>query len=197
MQAQSWQKGGIFILEEDLKLVEQILKGNLDSFNILVNKYEFPVLKFVYNMIRNKEASEDITQEVFITLYKKLYTFNMHYKFSSWLFQIARNKSIDYIRKYKRVYEASIEDSKEACSNDMSPETSAEFMETKLKVQGFVNRLESIDRDILMLRYSQDLTFSDIAEVLNLNEATVKRKYYKIRDRYKELYDIDEMRCNL
>lgn len=184
-------------MDEDLKLVNQILKGNLDSFNILVNKYEFPVLKFVYNMVKNKEAAEDISQEVFITVYKKVYTFNPEYKFSSWLFQVARNKCIDYMRKYKRVYEASIEEVKEVYSTDMSPETSAEYMETKLQLQGFVNRLESLDREILILRYSENLTFMDIAEILNINEATVKRRYYKIRDKYKAIYTLDEARCNL
>ena len=63
-------------MDEDIRLVKEVLNGNLDSFNILVNKYELNIIKFVYNMIRDKEASEDIAQEVFITIYNKLYMYN-------------------------------------------------------------------------------------------------------------------------
>ncbi len=183
-------------MDEDIKLVEQVLKGNMDSFNILVNKYEFPVLKFIYNMIKDKEAAEDITQEVFINVYNKLYTYNRKYKFSSWLFQIARNKCIDFMRKYKRVYEANIEDVKDIKSIEISPENSAEYLETKTQIEGFISKLESIDREILVLRYSQEITFYEIATILNLNEATVKRRYYKIREKYREYISIDEKRCS-
>jgi len=56
---------------EDLNLITSILDGNVDSFNILVNKYEVMVLRFIYNMIKDKEAAEDITQDVFIKLLEK------------------------------------------------------------------------------------------------------------------------------
>ena len=116
---------------EDLNLIQSILDGNVDSFNILVNKYEGIVLRFIYNMIKDKEASEDITQEVFIIVYNKLYLYDKNHKFLNWLLQISKNKAIDYIRKYKRVYESNIEDIPNVTSKEMSPEQSAEFMETK------------------------------------------------------------------
>ena len=182
------------MLEEDLKLVDEVLKGNIDSFNILVNKYEFSVLKFTYNMIRDKEAAEDITQEVFIIVYKKIYTYNREYKFSSWLFQVARNKCIDFIRKYKRVYEANIEDESNSCSKGISPESMVELRETKKEIQAFINMLEELDREILVLRYSNEITFIEIANILNLNKATVKRRYYKIRERYRHFISLNETR---
>lgn len=178
----------MFFLEEDLKLVKAILNGNIDSFNILVNKYELFILKFVYNMIKDREAAEDITQEVFITLYNKLYLYNSKYKFSNWVLQIARNKCIDYIRKYKRVYEANLEDAKELVSNEISPEQRMEFKETKEIIQGFINNLNDIDKQIVILRYSEELTFLDIAEILNMSESAVKRRYYKARDKFKTFF---------
>jgi RNA polymerase sigma-70 factor, ECF subfamily len=182
-------------LDEDLKLVKAILNGNIDSFNILVNKYEMMILKFIYNMLRDKEASEDICQEVFITVYNKLYTYNSSYKFSNWILQIARNKSIDYIRKYKRVYEANLEDVKEQATNEMSPEQVAEFNETKALVLRFINELNDVDKQILTLRYTDDLTFLDIAEVLDMSESAVKRRYYKARERFKAYSAVKEKRC--
>jgi len=184
-------------VEEDLKLVDQVLKGNIDSFNILVNKYELPILKFTYNMIRDKEAAEDITQEVFIIVYKKIYTYNREYKFSSWVFQIARNKCIDFMRKYKRVYEANIDNEKDNSSKDISPEAMAELRETKREIQKFINTLEEVDREILVLRYSKEITFIEMAVILNINKATIKRRYYKIRERYKDFISLNETRCKV
>lgn len=179
-----------------MKLVLEVLKGNIDSFNILVNKYEFIILKFVYNTIKDREAAEDITQEVFITVYNKLYTFKKEYKFSNWLFQIARNKCIDYVRKYKRVYEANVEDVHELASNEISPEQNAEYKEVKKLVEDFINTLNDIDKQIIILRYSNErVTFLDISEILNMSESAVKRRYYKTREKFKDFRLKKEKGC--
>lgn len=183
-------------MEEDLRLILEILKGNIDSFNILVNKYEHSVVHFVYNNLRDKEAAEDITQEVFITVYNKLYTFNKQYKFSSWLFQIARNKCIDYVRKYKRVYEANVEEVQEIASSEISPEQSAEYKEVKKLIEGFIDTMSDIDKQIVLLRYSNEhMTFADIAVILSLGESAVKRRYYKAREKFKEYRNVKERGC--
>lgn len=172
-------------MDEDLKLVKETLNGNIDSFNIIVNKYEIFILKFIYNMIKDREAAEDIAQEVFITVYNKLYMYNSSYKFSNWLLQISKNKCIDYIRKYKRVYEANLEDVRDLSSKEISPEQSVEYKETKERVEKFINSLGDIDRQIIILRYTEELTFLDIGEILNMSESAVKRRYYKARDKFK------------
>lgn len=179
-------------MEEDLKLVNEILCGNIDSFNILVNKYEKIILKFIYNIIRDREAAEDIAQEVFITVYNKLYTYNEKYKFSNWMLQISKNKAIDYIRKYKRVYEANLEDIREVANSEVSPEDNAEYRETKEEVLKFINELNEIDRQIIIFRYTHELTFQDISEILDMNESAVKRRYYKVRERFKVYLSVKE-----
>ena len=182
------------LMDEDIRLVKEVLNGNLDSFNILVNKYEMQIIKFVYNMIRDKEASEDITQEVFITVYNKLFMYNPNYKFSNWVLQIARNKCIDYIRKYKRVYGSNLEEMKDVSSKEISPEQFAEYNETKDLVMNYINSLSPLDRQLILLRYTQELTFYDIGEILNMSESAVKRRYYKIRDKFKEYSNVKEKR---
>ncbi|MDF2881949.1 MAG: hypothetical protein K0R54_2506 [Clostridiaceae bacterium] len=185
-------------MDEDLKLVEEILKGNIDSFNILVNKYELIVLKFIYNMIKHKEAAEDITQEVFITIYNKMYLYNNKYKFSNWMFQIAKNKCIDYIRKYRRTYESNIEDHINLSSKETSPEEAIEYRETKNTVEKFINSLETTDKVIFIMKYTKEnITFADIAEALNISESSVKRRYYKARDKFREAEFFKEKRCKL
>lgn len=180
-------RGEIF-LEEDISLVEEILNGNIDSFNILINKYELIVLKFVYGIIKDKEASEDITQEVFITIYNKLYQYDKNYKFSNWLLQIAKNKAFDYVRKFKRVYEANIEECIGAKDLEPSPEDKLEYKETKELVRSFINNLDEIDRQIFILRYSSEKTFCEISVILGINESTIKRRYYKGKAAFFKLY---------
>ncbi len=182
-------------MQEDSSLIQSILDGNIDSFNILVNKYEVIVLRFVYNMIKNKEAAEDITQEVFITVYNKLYLYDKTHKFSNWLLQVSKNKCIDYIRKYKRVYESNIEDIPNITSREMSPEQSAEFKETKENVEAYLNSLNEVDRQILIIRYSQNLTFHDISQILEMTESNVKRRYYRSRENYKSFISQKEKGC--
>jgi RNA polymerase sigma-70 factor, ECF subfamily len=185
-------------VDEDIRLVHQVLNGNIDSFNILVSKYEIIVLKFIYNIIKDKEAAEDISQEVFITVYNKLYTYKTEYKFSNWMFQIAKNKCIDYIRKYRRVYESNIEDAVDVSSNEISPEQSMEYKETKNLVERFIKTLEDTDRYIMVLKYTkEDVTFADIAEILSMSESAVKRRYYKVRERFKSFLESSERRCRV
>jgi len=184
LQLNLYPKGGIKV-GDDSNLIQSILDGNVDSFNILVNKYERIVLRFIYNMIKDKEASEDITQEVFITIYNKLYLYDKNHKFLNWLLQISKNKCIDYIRKYKRVYESNIEDIPNIISKEMSPEQTAEFKETKENVEAYLNSLSEVDRQILIIRYSQNLSFNDLSQILEMTESNVKRRYYRSRQNFK------------
>ena len=182
-------------MQEDSNLIASILDGNVDSFNILINKYEIIVLRFIYNMIKDKEAAEDITQEVFITVYNKLYLYDKSHKFSNWLLQISKNKCIDYIRKYKRVYESNIEDIPNITSKEMSPEQAAEFEETKENVEAYLNSLNEVDRQILIIRYSQNLTFYDLSKILEMTESNVKRRYYRSRQNFKTFISQKEKGC--
>ncbi|MBK1812500.1 sigma-70 family RNA polymerase sigma factor [Clostridium sp. YIM B02505] len=172
-------------MNEDIELVSEVLNGNIDSFNILVNKYELIVLRFVYSITKDKEASEDIAQETFITAYNKLYLYDKKYKFSNWLLQISKNKAIDFIRKFKRVYEANIEDARDVKSKEASPQEQLEFVDLKKEVTEFIQSLEEVDRQIILLRYSGERTFFDISQILSISESSVKRKYYRLRDKFK------------
>ncbi|MEG1870558.1 MAG: sigma-70 family RNA polymerase sigma factor [Peptostreptococcaceae bacterium] len=172
--------------EEDIILVDNVLKGDVDSFELIVGKYQLNILQFVYGMLKQKEASEDITQEVFITVYNKLDMYNNKYSFSNWILQIAKNKTIDYVRKYRKVFESDIDEVYDISSSQMGPEESLEYLEVKVKIKEYIDTLGEVDRQILALRYTQNLTFRDIGQILEVTETTVKRRYYKIRDGFKD-----------
>ncbi len=170
---------------EDIILVNNVLKGDVRSFELIVEKYQVNILRFVYGMLKQKEASEDITQEVFITVYNKLDMYDNKYSFLNWILQIAKNKTIDYTRKYRKVFESDIDEAYDISSAEMGPEESIEFVETKEKVEKYLRTLDEIDKQIVILRYTEEITFKDIGEILNITETTVKRRYYKVRDGFK------------
>lgn len=179
---------------EDLDLVKDILKGNIDSFNLIIYKYEAPIYRFILAMIKNPEDAKDLTQEVFITLYNKLYTYRGKSKFSSWLYQIARNRCLDYLKRNKKVIQLSIENAWDISSKEPLPEQVMELNETRKELQRFVKGLDDITRQILILRgLREDLRFDDIAEILNVNVSTVKTKYYRLWDKYSNF--VKEKRC--
>jgi len=187
--------GRLLEREDDIILIENILNGDVRSFESLVEKYEVTILKFIYSMIRDKQIAEDITQEVFITVYNKLNTFDNRYKFSNWILRIAKNRCIDYIRKMKKINESNIEDFVGLKSKEITPEEAVEFEETKQIIAEYINTLSDIDKQIIILRYSQKTTFSDISKILDINESSVKRRYYKIKEQFKRKVAVEEKRC--
>ena len=170
---------------DDLDLVKAVLDGNIDSFNIIIYKYEASIFRFILTMTKDPEETKDLTQDVFITAYNKLYTYKGQSKLSSWLYQIARNKSLDYLRKNKKNIQLSIENAWDVFSNDPLPEQWLEFKETKAELESFIKLLDDTTRQILMLKSLNDnLKFTDIAEILNISVSTVKTKYYRLWDKY-------------
>jgi RNA polymerase sigma-70 factor (ECF subfamily) len=179
---------------DDMQLVKSVLNGNIDSFNEIIYRYEASIYKFVLAMVKEPEDAKDITQDVFITLYNKLYTYRGKSKFSSWVYQIARNKSIDYIRKNKRIIKLNIEEAFDISSNEPMPEQRYEFKETKAEIESFLKCLDDITRQIIILKaLDEDMKFCDIADILNVNVSTVKTKYYRLWDKYNKY--LNEKRC--
>ncbi|WP_040215275.1 RNA polymerase sigma factor [Clostridium polynesiense] len=170
---------------QDKDIVERILKGDIQAFELIINRYEMSIARFIYQMVRDRETAEDLTQEVFILAYNKLFTYKADYKFSAWLYRIARNRTIDHIRKEGKVKNVNIEDIGPVGSNEASPEEIVEFKELKESIESFITTLDEVDKQILFLRYTKhELTFNDIAVMMNMSLSSVKKRYYKIYDKF-------------
>jgi RNA polymerase sigma-70 factor (ECF subfamily) len=89
-------------MREDKELVKKTIRGDDRSFEMIVQKYQNPIINYIGRTLRNYNLALEFTQEVFIKAYKSLHTFNPRYKFKTWLFKIASNHVIDYWRK-KRI----------------------------------------------------------------------------------------------
>ena len=176
-------------MKDDSEIIKEVLNGNTKNFNSLVIKYESMIQKYIYCSVRNKELTSDLTQEVFISVYEKLYTYNTGLKFSNWILKIAKNKCIDYIRKSKKLQEINIDDIPCIASDYNIPECTAELHELRDNIKNFINSLEKNDRDILILKCLNDnMRFIDVAQILDISESRVKRRFYKIKDCFIKQY---------
>lgn len=184
-------------MPDEADIVKSVLKGDINKFSIIVEKYEFYVFKIAYNIIKNRSAAEDVVQETFITAYNKLSTYRNEYKFSTWFFKIARNKSIDFIRKGKNKNENNIDTIENIISKDVSPEEYAQYSIMLSFTSKFIKELDDTDRHILLLKSIDLLSFADISQIIGMNESSVKKRYYKVKSQFKKLIMPEERECSV
>jgi len=178
----------------DAELIGIAVSGRDDSFEELVRRYQRPIAGYVFRMLGNYDASLDVTQEVFIKVYKSLKRYSPEYKFSTWLYRIAHNAAIDHIRR-NSVYTQSIEtESKDGAYQlqfecpSPSPEIIRERKEWRHEIAEVIKRLQPAYRELIILRHSNDLSYDEIAEVTGLPLGTVKNRLFRAREHMRELF---------
>lgn len=158
----------------DEKLIKQYLKGDEKSLEILIKRYLKPIYSFVYKNIGNSEMAEDVTQETFVKVWKNLKKFDKNKSFKSWLFTIAKNNSIDFLRKKKTVSLSSLEESlpdKNNFINDIEQKDSIK------KIHNVLQNLSPNYRAVILLKNESNLTFREIATSLGEPLNTIKSRY--------------------
>ncbi len=176
--------------KEDYDLVARALGGDQAAYTRLRDKYWRSIEAMLSRMIRNKSDAEDLTQEAFIKAFNSLHTFNTDYAFSTWLYKIASNNCIDYLRK-RRLKTVSMDAPVQTRDGEMQmelvdvnavqpdiPLTSAE--RTAVLVEAIKNLPEKY-RIVIELRHTQEMEYADIAEKLNLPLGTVKAHLFRAR----------------
>jgi RNA polymerase sigma factor (sigma-70 family) len=175
---------------EDFHLIQDALKGNDQAYKRLMAKYHDQIYNFIYRMIHDREQVEDLTQEAFIKAFQSLKSFNEEYAFSTWLYKIATNNSIDYIRKRKlQMY--SIDKPIESKDSDyvfeLADETyqaDGEFIRDQRAalLQEAINELPEKYRKVIHLRHMEERSYEEIAKLLKLPIGTVKAHIFRARE---------------
>lgn len=155
------------------------IRGDTDSFEYIVNCYEKRIFGFIYNMIRNKTIVEDLTQDVFVKVYQNCYRYNPEFPIEPWLFKIAYNTTLNYMKKNKRKHkEVAIE---EELNYTPSLDNQIDRFEMRHILVNEIELLKPETKAILILRILHELTFEQIAAMLGTSAASVKLKYYRSR----------------
>jgi RNA polymerase sigma-70 factor (ECF subfamily) len=177
---------------QDVELVNFILDGNESAFEELVRRYHRPLTMYIHGMIGDYEISLDITQEVFLKVYNCISQYSSVYRFSTWLYRIAHNAAVDYLRRHKRFEQSLDEDSEkftiaEPVSKSLSPEMESESREWVKEIEKVIMCLPAIYRELIILRHTQDLSYEEIAEVTGLPLGTVKNRLFRAREMMKQM----------
>lgn len=177
--------------EQEATIIKQVLEGDVNAFEGLVKEYEKNVYNLALRMTGDPEDAADMAQDAFIKAYSSLSSFRGDSKFSVWLFRIVSNLCLDFLRSRKRrpTVSLSVENDEgedmefEIADESQSPETLLEQKLTREAVRRGLDSLPPEQRQILLLREIQGLSYEEIAQVLELESGTVKSRIFRARKR--------------
>lgn len=159
---------------EDTRFIKQLKKGDQEGINFLFDKYYDRVYGYCYRHVTHRETAQDLTQEVFLRVFRHIEDYRHYGKFENYLYVIAGNLCKDFYKK-RRFY--SLEDMELQVE-----EEGFEKSESALVVKEALERLPELEREIIYLRFYQDRKIKDIAKILNLKLSTVKYHLKKGQD---------------
>jgi len=184
---------------DDRKLAAQAAKGRDAAFRELLCRYERPVFSLIFRMVRDRALAEDLAQETFIRAFRAIGSYNPRYKFSSWIFKIANNHTIDYLRK-RRLDTVSIDGSPHAVTGEEeaqtrlvvestgeAPDRYVEQRELGSQIEQAIGELRPEYRAVVLLRHIEGHSYEEIADIMDLPLGTVKTYLHRARAELKGL----------
>ncbi len=176
--------------QNDLQLIRKCKRGHEPSFEKLLGRYRTPVYGLCYRMTRSAEDARDLAQEVFIKVFSLLDRYDESYAFSSWLFKIATNHCIDHLRRNRLRFlplEQQIGSTGEEVELPLpdggpQPDRVLERKEAMERLEEVIVSLPPHYRIITLLRHDQQLSYEEIATILDLPLGTVKARIHRARN---------------
>lgn len=170
--------------------IKKVKKGDQAAYEDVVLIFQDRIYQHCIRMVGNAHEAEDIAQEVFIRAYINIHSFDNNRKFSTWLYRIATNLSIDRLRKRKPDYylDADVKGTEgltmysQIPTAEQLPEDVVESLELKNYVHEEIANLSPIYRSIILLRYLEDFSLNEISEILDIPLGTVKTRLFRARE---------------
>jgi RNA polymerase sigma-70 factor (ECF subfamily) len=175
-------------MQDEQVLVDRISSGDSMAFQELVEGYKKKVYYIAYDITGDHDDAEDVSQEVFIKVFRSLKTFRRNAKLSSWLYQISVNASIDLLRKKSSKQEKLMDDLERADIREnlsgsstyaQNPEQSAENIMVQHRISQALQKISPKERSVFVMRHYNELKIREIAEILNVSPGTVKALFYR------------------
>jgi RNA polymerase sigma-70 factor, ECF subfamily len=168
------------LAQPDLGILRRAQRGDERAFTLIVRAYELPVYNYVLRLVGDRTLAEDLTQEVFLRVYQGLTTFSLRSKFTTWLFQVTKNRVLDELRATERRPRATV------ALDDVAPlEVLDAPMERLEAIDAVWRAVENLTVDLkmaLLLRDVVGMSYTEIADALEITLATVKWRIYKARE---------------
>ena len=168
----------------DSELVERAQQGEGYAFDILVKRYQSKVTQLVYRYVRDTDTALDLVQDIFFKIFKNLVKFKGESKFSSWLFRVAINDCIDHIRRVKVRKEQSLDSFQQtgfdiADNHESNAQATFEAEDEYQRIKEALDNLPATQKTVVVMKIYQDMTFDQIAEILDEPVSTIKSRLYK------------------
>ncbi len=177
--------------QEDLELVDLAKKGDQAAFGKLMARYRDSIFFMVLKMVHNRDDAEDLTLEAFGKAFNSISNYSADFAFSTWLFKIATNNSIDFIRK-KKLQTTSLDQTTSTEDGEITPiavrdhaanpEESLVKEQRAAKIRAAIEQLSPKYRSLIELRYLDELAYEEIAEKLDIPLGTVKAQLFRAKD---------------
>ncbi len=173
----------------DNELMLCVKAGNLDKMSLLFSRHHRSLYNFLYHMTHDKQASEDMVQNVFYRMLKYRNTYTGKGQFATWMFHLGRNILKDEFKKQKRTgnYEG-LEEVSEKISGGILADEQLGKKQAQHKLYRAMEKLNEEEREILVLNKFQELKYHEIAQILNTNEGAVKVRIHRAFNQLKSIY---------
>ncbi len=170
--------------KSDDQLVTDYLNGDEEAFSALLHRYLKSLYNFSFRLTNEKAAAEDVAQEAFVKVWKNISKYHIGGNFKTWIFTIARNATIDYLRKKKNIQFSAFESDSgenffvENLADDApTPEELFVLAEQKELVSNMLQKVSPAQREVLILHEGENMTFDEIGKILNKPLNTVKSQH--------------------
>ena len=177
-------------MRDERELIRRAGQGDQEAFRQLVETYQAPAYRLALRMCGGDAAlAEDAAQEAFLAAWRGLPRFRGDSRFSTWLYRLTTNAAIDWLRREKRHRGMDDVTELELPDDGPGPQDQAEQAETQQTVRRALGQLSEEHRQVLLLRYMQELDYAEIAAALEISEGTVKSRISRAKMRLRELLD--------
>jgi RNA polymerase sigma-70 factor (ECF subfamily) len=169
--------------ERDIMLVSACLRGDRESFDEIVDRYEVPLYNAAYRITGSVEDARDATQNAFVKAFEKLDTYNPEYRFFSWIYRIVINQSLNMVDKRRN--ESAIDGN--FPSSAVNPENAFRRTESAEQIEAALQELDPNHRTMIVLKHIEGFTYHEISELLGIPEKTVKSRLFTARRRLRSV----------
>ena len=183
-----------YLQDSETELISRALSGDQKAYRWLTERHQSSVYHIVYKIVRDSEAAADLVQETFMKAFASLASYRSEFRFSTWLYKIAANCSIDYLRK-KRINVLSLDreletqDGRvefEVADYSYHPGQTLERKEQRFNIEEAIDSLPDKYREVIVYRHKDDKSYDEIADLLNIPVGTVKARIFRARELLKK-----------
>ncbi len=177
------------VVPDDQTLIKEALEGNQKAFKLLMERHKNAVQHIILKLVHNYDESLDLVQETFVKAFGSLATYKTKFRFTTWLYRIAANCSIDHLRR-KKIEAFSLDQPLETDKGKLEieipdrtfdPEKDLTLKQQELSVEEAIASLPGKYKEVILLRHKEDKSYEEIAAILHLSTGTIKARIFRAR----------------